>query len=67
MNNKKTVSLSFGSFPSLLTILFIGLKLCNKITWSWWWVVSPIWIPGALFISFIIVWLLLLIILALFN
>jgi len=31
-------------FLGLLTILFIGLKLGNVITWSWWWVLSPIWI-----------------------
>jgi hypothetical protein len=28
----------------LLTVLFVGLKLTNFIDWSWWWVVSPIWI-----------------------
>jgi hypothetical protein len=28
-----------------LTILFIGLKLMGKITWSWLWVLSPLWIP----------------------
>lgn len=32
------------SFTGALTILFIGLKLTNLITWSWWWVLSPIWI-----------------------
>ena len=31
-------------FVGLLTILFIGLKLTNYIDWSWWWVLSPIWI-----------------------
>lgn len=31
-------------FPFLLTLLFIGLKLTHYIDWSWWWVVSPIWI-----------------------
>ncbi len=29
------------SFLSLLTILFVGLKLTNHIDWSWWWVLSP--------------------------
>ena len=29
------------SFLSLLTILFVGLKLTNHIDWSWWWVMSP--------------------------
>ena len=32
------------SFSGLLTILFIGLKLTNYIDWSWWWVLSPLWI-----------------------
>jgi len=31
-------------FCGLLTILFIGLKLTGYITWSWIWVLSPLWI-----------------------
>lgn len=31
-------------FPGLLTVLFVGLKLTGHIDWSWWWVLSPIWI-----------------------
>lgn len=31
-------------FTGLLTILFIWLKLGGVISWSWWWVLSPIWI-----------------------
>lgn len=30
---------------SLLLVAFIVLKLTNTINWSWWWVLSPIWIP----------------------
>lgn len=33
------------SFSSLLTIVFIFLKLTGQIAWSWWWVLAPIWIP----------------------
>jgi len=29
----------------LLTVLFVGLKLTNYISWSWWWVLSPLWLP----------------------
>ena len=29
----------------LLLVLFIGLKLGHIINWSWWWVLSPFWIP----------------------
>lgn len=31
-------------FVGLLTIVFIILKLVGTITWSWGWVLSPIWI-----------------------
>lgn len=27
-----------------LTIIFIILKMCRVIDWSWWWVLSPEWI-----------------------
>ena len=38
-------------FGGLLAILFIGLKLGGVITWSWWWVLSPIWFPLVLVIG----------------
>lgn len=38
-------------FSGLLTILFIGLKLGKVIDWSWWWVLSPLWFPFALFLG----------------
>lgn len=31
-------------FAELLLLLFVGLKLGGVITWSWWWVMSPLWI-----------------------
>lgn len=31
------------SSTSLLTLLFIGLKLTGFIDWSWWWVLAPVW------------------------
>lgn len=43
---------------TLLTVLFIGLKLGKVIDWSWTWVLSPIWIPVGLFIiGFILAWI----------
>lgn len=45
---------------SLLTILFVGLKLGNVITWSWWWVLSPAIIGfGIIIIAIGTVWYLL--------
>jgi len=49
MSNGNSSSSSGGiGFVGLLTVLFIGLKLTNYIDWSWWWVLSPIWISTAL-------------------
>ena len=28
-----------------LFLVFLVLKFCNVITWSWWWVTAPLWIP----------------------
>lgn len=35
-------------FSGLLTLVFITLKLLKVIDWSWWWVLSPIWITAIL-------------------
>jgi len=34
----------------VLGIVFIILKLVGVITWSWWWVLAPFWIPLAIVI-----------------
>ncbi len=39
------ISSSGSSFCGMLTILFIALKLIGHIEWSWFWVLSPLWIP----------------------
>lgn len=31
----------------ILFIVFLVLKLTETISWSWWWVTSPLWIPIA--------------------
>lgn len=41
-DNKKSYSIGFFD---VLAIVFIVLKLLGVIKWSWWWVLSPIWIP----------------------
>jgi hypothetical protein len=33
-------------FQGLLLILFIALKLTDVIDWSWWWVLSPLWVSA---------------------
>lgn len=47
-NNNKNVASGGIGFCEVLAIVFIVLKLVGVITWSWWWVLSPIWIPLAI-------------------
>lgn len=51
--NNSTQSGGVG-FLGLLTIVFITLKLIGTITWSWWWVLSPMWIPFAIWFAILI-------------
>lgn len=43
MNNNN----GFAGLSNTLLITFLVLKLCNVIDWSWWWVLSPLWISVA--------------------
>ncbi|MCK0206195.1 hypothetical protein ACT4R9_09595 [Ornithobacterium rhinotracheale] len=44
-------------YPFVLTLLFVILKVCNVIDWSWVWVLSPTWLP------FLVILLLMLVVL----
>jgi len=49
MDNKKKNSSTEGvGFLGLLALIFITLKLTGVIGWSWWWVISPLWIPASI-------------------
>jgi hypothetical protein len=55
----KNVSVQVGpNFLGLLTIVFITLKLTGYITWSWWWVLAPLWGGAALFLAIVVIFLL---------
>lgn len=42
-NSNGTVGGGLG-LSGVLLVVFIVLKLCKVITWSWVWVLSPLWI-----------------------
>lgn len=44
-------------FIGILTLIFITLKLCNVIAWSWVWVLSPLWIGAIILVVFLAVML----------
>ena len=55
-DNKTTAAASGGmKFCDVLLIVFIVLKLCKVINWSWWWVLSPFWIPLGLAIILLLI------------
>ena len=51
--NKNNNTSGLG-IASVLTIVFIVLKLVGTINWSWWWVLSPILIDIGLSIVILI-------------
>ena len=60
-NNNSVRSSGGIGFTGVLTIVFIVLKLLGKITWSWWWVLSPIWISAIVAILFLLIYLIIVI------
>ena len=51
MSNSNTGGIGFAG---LLAIVFITLKLTGYIAWSWWWVLSPLWIPLTLVMTILL-------------
>lgn len=58
MEDKKVSNGGIGFF-GLLAIVFIVLKLTKVIAWSWFWVLSPVWISVILWLGLLVlaVWL----------
>lgn len=52
MSDRNSSSSSGGiSVLSLLGVVFVTLKLCKVIDWSWWWVTAPFWGGFALLLA----------------
>lgn len=52
--SKGTSSSGGIGFAGLLTIAFIVLKLTGFISWSWWWVLSPLWISFGVVVGLVV-------------
>ena len=53
------MKIELAGLPMILFIVFLVLRLCKVIAWSWWWVTSPLWIMvlfviGVMILYFII-------------
>lgn len=45
----KTTGLPSPRLTILVTLVFIVLKLTSVVDWAWGWVLSPLWIMGAVY------------------
>jgi len=58
VTDSKTASNGGVGLLGLLTVAFVVMKLAGigKVaSWSWWWVLSPLWIPFAIFLAVLII------------
>lgn len=51
---REEVRVKAEGLGTTLFAIFLVLKLCKVIDWSWWWVTAPIWGTIALFVVMII-------------
>ena len=61
-NESVAYTVSSVGFLDLLTLLFIGLKLCGVINWSWWWVLSPLLFQFGIVAVFLVISIIVLVI-----
>ena len=55
---EKNVTYGVGvNFFELLAIVFIALKLTHVINWSWWWVLSPLWVPALIAFAIVMIYI----------
>lgn len=40
---------------ALVTVVFVTLKLVGTVSWSWVWVLSPLWLPFAILFGFMLI------------
>jgi len=50
MSDSKSTSSGGIGLGGVLLCIFVTLKLCKVIDWSWWWVLSPLWIGAAIWL-----------------
>ncbi len=56
MSDSSSSASSGLGFGGALALLFIGLTLGEVIDWSWWWVLSPLWIGLAVILLIVLVY-----------
>lgn len=62
MDNNNNTGCEIG-FSSILFFIFLVLKLCGIIEWSWWWVTAPLWMT----VGFVVIAILFLVLLKILS
>lgn len=44
------------SLPVIVFVVFLTLRLAGVISWSWWWVTSPLWIVAGIIVALTIIY-----------
>ena len=50
------MKIELAGLPMIMFIVFLVLQLCGVISWSWWRVVSPLWIMALFVIAVMILY-----------
>ena len=53
-SDETTVRLGPGLLGCVF-LVFLTLKLCGVLQWSWWWVTAPLWIPAGIGVAALLV------------
>lgn len=56
MKREDAQTASCLSLPVVVFVVFLILRLSGVISWSWWWVTSPLWIVAAIIVAITILY-----------
>lgn len=56
MKQKDAQIASGLSLPVVVFVVFLTLRLAGVVSWSWWWVTSPLWIVAAIIVAITILY-----------
>lgn len=56
MSEQKGTSSGMGLL-GVVFVVFLVLKLCHVIDWSWWWITAPLWGGFAIALLYILIYI----------
>jgi len=53
MSENRNVNVGGVGFWGLLFMVFLVLKLTSVVSWSWWWICAPLWVPAVVVLAIV--------------